>query len=187
MMSEIDAYVLKVLYELRDPLFAQIVIYFTELGSKVIVGGGVALVGLYFLSQKKFALLTGLATTMLGTSIVVFVAKELIARPRPEVVYQAYIETGYSLPSGHASLSLAFYGFVLYMLIKKFPQRKNLLFFGISSLIALIGISRLYLGVHYVSDVLAGYAVAALFLTLGIYLTNHFTNGALSSRSPSAQ
>lgn len=92
--------------------------------------------------------------------------KNVIARPRP-IGESFTIATGFSFPSGHAMLSLAYYGFLGLLLVRHLPSKYRpmlLVFFGI--LILSIGFSRIYLNVHYTSDVLAGYCFGAL--TLGV-------------------
>ncbi|MDD3023659.1 MAG: phosphatase PAP2 family protein, partial [Syntrophomonadaceae bacterium] len=94
--------------------------------------------------------------------------KVLFARNRPpeDALAAAY---GYSLPSGHAMLSLSFYGFLAYLLMRKWPDTKGKAGAALlAGLILLVGISRSYLNVHYVSDILAGYFFGAILLMLFI-------------------
>lgn len=95
--------------------------------------------------------------------------KFLFARARPLDI-NLIIEKGYSFPSGHSMLSLAYYGFLIYLILKSNLKRENKLLFTIllSILIFLIGFSRIYLGVHYTSDVLAGFAISTAYLLLYI-------------------
>lgn len=82
--------------------------------------------------------------------------------------------TGFSFPSGHAMMSMAFYGLIIYLILHKdFPKEKKMflsILFGI--LILLIGISRIYLGCHYASDILAGYLLGLAYLLFFIKLFN---------------
>jgi len=92
-------------------------------------------------------------------------------RPRPKLAI--YIEHSFSFPSGHATIAVAFYGFLTYILIRNFKQWKtkvNIFFIGIT-LILLLGFSRLYLGVHYVSDVWGGYLIGTLWLIISISIS----------------
>ncbi len=78
---------------------------------------------------------------------------------------------GYSFPSGHSMVNMAFYGFIMYLMYH-YVKNKYLKIFGIlflSLLVVAIGISRIYLGVHYTSDVLAGFLIAISYLV--IYIT----------------
>ena len=84
-----------------------------------------------------------------------------------------YIEDTFSFPSGHATIAVGFYGFLVYILfrqIKNWKYKINALFFSITLILA-IGLSRLYLGVHFLSDVWGGYLLGALWLLIGITIS----------------
>lgn len=101
--------------------------------------------------------------------------KQIVQRPRP-TEYRIITETGYSFPSGHSMISMAFYGFLIY-LIYQYVQSKYLkigLIAFLSILIISIGISRIYLGVHYTSDVMAGFCIAISYLVLYISSVNNW-------------
>ena len=95
--------------------------------------------------------------------------KYLFLRPRPENI-NLIIEDGYSFPSGHSMVSLAFYGFFLYIIYHlKISKRKKWIYCSLLALLTLlIGLSRIYLGVHYASDVLAGFALSMAYLIVFI-------------------
>lgn len=95
--------------------------------------------------------------------------KLILHRPRPDE-FQIITETGYSFPSGHSMVSMAYYGFLIYLIYKYVANKKlkYLLMVILSILIILIGISRIYLGVHYTSDVLAGFLVSISYLIIFI-------------------
>ena len=101
--------------------------------------------------------------------------KRILQRPRP-TEYRIIEETGYSFPSGHSMISMAFYGYLIY-LIYKYVKNKYIKWISIvllSILICAIGISRIYLGVHYVSDVLGGFLISISYLVIFISATNKF-------------
>jgi membrane-associated phospholipid phosphatase len=89
-------------------------------------------------------------------------------RDRPFFEEPLATEHTYSFPSGHALVSLAVYGALALLLARRLSSlgARILLFAGTAALVLAIGFSRLYLGVHYLSDVLAGYAVAIAWLSL---------------------
>lgn len=93
--------------------------------------------------------------------------KLLIRRERPTLL-PIIDETGYSFPSGHAMVSIAFYGFIIYLVYKKIKNKKLkiLLIILLSLLIILIGLSRIYLGVHYPSDIFGGFLIGFSYLIL---------------------
>lgn len=94
--------------------------------------------------------------------------KFLFHRPRPD--FQMIVEKGYSFPSGHSMVSLAFYGFLLYLSCRYIKNKylKGLLCVCLPLLILMIGRSRVYLGVHYTSDVCAGFLLSMAYLILYI-------------------
>lgn len=98
-----------------------------------------------------------------------FILKQILQRPRP-IEHRIIDESGYSLPSGHSMVSMAFYGFIVYLIYKNMKNKylKVPIIILLSVLIICIGISRIYLGVHYTSDVLAGFLVAIAYLILYI-------------------
>ena len=101
--------------------------------------------------------------------------KRIFQRPRP-TEYRIIEETGYSFPSGHSMVSMAFYGYFIY-LIYKYVKNKYVKWISISLLsllICAIGISRIYLGVHYTSDVLGGFLISISYLIIYISAANKF-------------
>ncbi len=93
------------------------------------------------------------------------VLKELVQRPRPEG-YRLIAESGYSFPSGHSMVAMAFYGLLVWMVWRYERDRfvKALCMGGLSLVIVAVGLSRIYLGVHYASDVIAGFCVSIAWL-----------------------
>ena len=97
------------------------------------------------------------------------VLKEIFHRSRP--VGALVAETSSSFPSAHSVISVAFYAFVFYLLARntKCCFSKYLLISGVFIAPILLGFSRLYLSVHYLSDVLAGYAIGDIWFLIGVY------------------
>lgn len=108
-----------------------------------------------------------------------FTLKNIIQRDRP-TGYRLVEQNGYSFPSGHSMASFAFYGFLIYLIHKKVKDETNRKF-GIVYLIlliVLIGISRIYLGVHYASDVYAGMLISFAYLTVYTSIIDDFIGTA---------
>jgi len=111
-----------------------------------------------------------LVSMMLFEVLTNIVLKNFFSRPRPSVLWLVE-ETGFSFPSGHMMAATMFYGLCIYFLFlshqKRFIKVIGYLFF--CSFILLIGISRIYLGVHYASDILGGFLVSLCLLCFGIF------------------
>lgn len=93
------------------------------------------------------------------------VLKTLIQRPRPEG-FRLAVESGFSFPSGHSMAAMAFFGLIVWMVWHYEQDRRQRLILTVafSAVIAMIGISRIYLGVHYASDVLGGFCASIIWL-----------------------
>jgi len=93
--------------------------------------------------------------------------KELVERPRPTLI-NLIQETGYSFPSGHAMVNTAFYGFLIFLIYTNVLEKKkrNILCILVALLILGICSSRIYLGVHYASDVFAGACISIAYLCI---------------------
>ena len=109
------------------------------------------------------------AVTMIGISVLTSSLKELFERDRPNLI-QEYDGTGYSFPSGHSTGPMVFYGFIIYLIIRsRFPLvAKWIVGIVLGLLIFLIGFSRIYLGVHYASDVIGGFLLGFAWLATNI-------------------
>ena len=128
---------------------------------------------LVVLKNKKVGL--SICTNLVVVTILNQLLKRLLQRPRP-TEFRIIEENGYSFPSGHSMVSMAFYGYLIY-LIYRFVKNKYLKWISIvllSLLICLIGISRIYLGVHYTSDVLGGFLISISYLVIYISAFNKF-------------
>ena len=113
-------------------------------------------------------------------ALVVQVIKSTVGRERPEILDPILVEHGFSFPSGHASLSMVAYGILAVLVSRSFlPRGTQLAVFAVLvALVFLIGLSRVWLGVHYPSDVIAGWVAGATVVL--VYAS--FTRGV--SREP---
>lgn len=110
--------------------------------------------------QLAVVLVTLTATAIATMSLL----KVLFARERPDLFFEITAPTSYSFPSGHALLAVAVYGFAAVVVARLRPRLRGALSLAAPLAIAGIGVSRVYLGVHWPTDVLAGFAVGFLFL-----------------------
>ena len=120
-----------------------------------------------------------IGASILGNLVIVTALNQLLKfilhRPRP-TEYRIIEATGYSFPSGHSMVSMAFYGYLMYLTYKYIKNKylKWTIIIILSLLICLIGISRIYLGVHYTSDVLGGFLISISYLVIYISAVNKF-------------
>lgn len=168
-LTGLDARVLEYLFAHRDITTTLSFIGITELGSTVFVCGVALCIGLLLALRHKVVYAVALAVSVLGAGATALVIKEVVHRARPVRAYQAYAETGFSFPSGHATLAAAFYGFLIYLVWRMMPPglARTAAVCILGLLIAVVAFSRLYLGVHYLSDVLGGLLLGATFAYLG--------------------
>lgn len=168
-VSRADQWLETFLITFRHPVLVETFLVITVLAERGIIIIFTLLLTLFLwrLEQKKF--LAGLWASVGGTALFSYIFKITLERPRP--LAGVYEETSFSFPSAHAALSIAFYGYLLYWAWRRsaWSRRVNLTF-GWLVLITLIGFSRLFLGVHYLSDVLGGYLLGFLWLLVGIGL-----------------
>lgn len=159
------------LFKIRTPLLTKIFLIITNLGSPYVL---IVLTLLSFLLKNKK--LSFIITGNLGLiTIINQVLKFIVKRPRPSDLF-LIVETGYSFPSGHSMVSLSFYGLLIYFIYKYFKNKKLKIFLitFLSLIIILIGISRVYLGVHFVSDVISGFLLSLSYLIIFIKVINKF-------------
>jgi membrane protein DedA with SNARE-associated domain/membrane-associated phospholipid phosphatase len=141
------------------------------IGSPVVLAA-VALIGTVVLVRRGWwMVLTGWIAAFLGGGVLSWALQHVVHRPRPPGAEVFLYGTSSSLPSAHAMSSLIGYGMVAYLLVRFWPQaqRHRLSVALITcSLILLIALSRLYLGVHFLSDVIGGYAAGLVWLAVCI-------------------
>lgn len=120
-------------------------------------------------------IIIGLLIAVIGSTIFTFVTKMLFQRARPIDIL--LLESTYSFPSGHATVTVALYGFLAYIAIRfseRFAVQVRIVMMTILVTV-LIGLSRIVLNEHYLSDVLGGYLVGTLWLTVAISVTEWLT------------
>jgi undecaprenyl-diphosphatase len=142
----------------------------TSLGgllATTVLGGGIAIA--LFIYRQRLLFISWIVAT-LGNSLLNGLLKTIFQRGRPEFDEPILIETYYSFPSGHAMGAVVLYGMIAYLLIVLFHHRTNPIYLIslVVTLVILIGFSRLYLGAHYFSDVLAGYLAGIGWLSIVI-------------------
>lgn len=164
----VDDALARFLSDLRTPAIIRFFSIVTAFGYWGVVLALAATVSMLLWLDHMPRYLIGMWVALLGNQISVTLIKATFARARPDLAY--YSESSYSFPSGHSAVSAAFFGFLIYLVIReRFASTGTALAIGTPAILA-VGMSRLILGEHYLSDVLNGYVVGALWALLGIWL-----------------
>ena len=144
--------------------------FVTNLGGAIFI---IALAIVLFIVIKNKKVGISIFTNLAIITILNQLLKRILQRPRP-TEYRIIEETGYSFPSGHSMISMAFYGYLIYLIYKYIENKyvKWILISLLSILICMIGVSRIYLGVHYTSDVLGGFLISISYLVIYISAIN---------------
>lgn len=159
-----------------SPEMDRFMLFITEMGSTFMLGLLLVISMIWlFVKRKNLWVMLCYFITVAGGGLLNFWLKSFFERERPNVnrIMEA---DGFSFPSGHSMGSMTYYGFLGYLVMRsKYKPLSKLgwvILFGL--VILLIGISRIYFGVHYPSDVLAGYMAGSVWLVLCISLLEIF-------------
>ncbi|MCC5662190.1 phosphatase PAP2 family protein [Nostoc sp. XA010] len=164
----LDEAILLLIQKLHTPLRDRIMLGITFMGDPVVMllsSLGLAISPLFYNRRRQAAILgiAGVGATLLNCLMKLF-----FGRARP-ALWKHIIKVGqHSFPSGHAMVSIVIYGFTGYILAKQFPEWRFWIYGLTIILIAAIGFSRLYLGVHWLTDVTAGYGAGLVWLIVCI-------------------
>ena len=159
----------------RTPFLSKAFFYFTQLGTFYGVTIGTTVAGLYLLLKKQWYLLLALLISVLGSSLSMYYSKIYFHRERPLNMAYFTPENSFSFPSGHATSAMALAGILCYFVLIEIENKKlrlGLFLLGVSYIL-LIGLSRIYLGVHFVTDVAAGYLLGLIWVIVAIGLMEY--------------
>ena len=172
-----DETIRQAIHQTATPALTGLMIFISFIGAPVFlaISGVVALIIFLRLKWRRAAVL--FVITMAGEIILDLTLKAFYARVRPEPFFDYHLPSSYSFPSGHALGSFCFYGILAWLVTARLENRTAKIVIRIfaAALIFLIGFSRIYLGVHYPSDVVGGYS-AALVWTVTVALGDFFFN-----------
>lgn len=136
----------------------------TELGGVTVTIIITLLIVIFSKSYRWF-----IAGNVVVTTLINQIVKHIVRRPRPSVL-RLVEESGYSFPSGHSMVSVALYGIIVYTIYKNVKNKyvKWISIVLLSLLVLLIGFSRIYVGVHYFTDVIGGFTLGLVVLIIYI-------------------
>ena len=165
-ITRFDVELANALHSHGSPTVLTIATSITLAGSPMVIVPLALVVGAILIRRRQWVFLVGWLTALVGGAALDGALKILFRRPRPVWNDPWAMAHGWSFPSGHAMGSLVAYGMIAYLVIAEWPQWSVRLAVigGVTLLVLLIGLTRLYLGVHYFSDVVGGYAAGAVWL-----------------------
>ena len=164
-----DQQILRALRELHRPLLDIVMLGLTYMGQPIVLLSLSAGLGIWLLRLGERSQATVLIIAAAGATALNIVLKHLFGRSRP-MLWERVVDVGqYSFPSGHAMISMVTFGMIGYLLSTKFPQWRGRIFGLTLALVMGIGLSRLYLGVHWPTDIIGGYAAGMVWLLTCIF------------------
>ncbi len=167
-----------------SPAVTQAMLWVTDLGRPLVLGGIAVAVGIILLVRKRWFAAIPALMGVAGGAFLVLPIKELVHRPRPETGLLTV--SGYSFPSDHATVAALFFGFLLCLFI---PGRKPgalkwlLIAFSIAGIV-LISFTRLYLDVHWLSDILGGWLFGLGWLCASLLLADVLQTRSSRDKEP---
>lgn len=164
-LAAIDLVFFEALQVARIDAVDRVMVIATELGGAWVTVPVIVAVALWLAWRRHWRALSYWLGAALAARLSVMLLKGLLARERPSIIYSGVEE--FSFPSGHATTAMILYGFLAFLLGARLRHHARLaLYAGAATLVAAIGLSRLYLGVHWLSDVGAGFALGFAWVAL---------------------
>jgi len=178
-LVDVDRGIYESLQGLRTDWGDDVMVTVTQLGSPYVVIAVIAAIALWLALTRRFRTLAYWIAAPLFAELLVWTLKYALGRARPDTPYALIDE--YSLPSGHAALSLVVYGFLAFLVAHGKPRwQQTVLALGAAAIALLMAFSRLYLGAHWFSDVVASFGLAVAWMALlAIAFINHVREPAL--------
>ena len=165
-ISVLDNYIYNLIKGFISPKMTPIVKFITEFGNYTVM---IPVIILFYLFNKDKSFNRYFTNNLVAIFTSNFIVKNIIRRDRP-IDINLIIENGFSFPSGHSMVSFAFYGFIIYYVYCSHLSKlwKTIIISILTLLVLMIGLSRIYLGVHYASDVIGGFVLALVYLIIFI-------------------
>lgn len=167
-VSAVDSTILLAVAKTRTPWLTTVAVDVTALGSTtlVVLFSAFTLVVLLVLRDRLGAL--QLLAASAGAGILTLVTKNIIERIRPQEAHQLIVVSGFSYPSGHSLSTSALY-LTIAIIAGRFVEHSGArvaIFMAVSAVLVMVGASRVYLGVHYATDVMSGISLGAAWALL---------------------
>ena len=161
-----DAWATPFLHGMASPAMDTVMNAITTLGTIFVILPALGILAAWLLRTGRVRSVAFLVVAMLGSFVLQLVLKPLFARPRPDVAYAALV-SDYSFPSGHTLNAVVFYGGVALVTWSLFGRRAGLASVAAAAILALaVGVSRIYLGYHFLTDVVGAILAGIAWLLI---------------------
>lgn len=166
-----DVNIMEYIHNNTNPIILSLMKFISFIGSERFLFPAVTMAIAYTLVKKRYYISKLLLLSTLGSYLLNYLLKQIFHRTRP-IEYFLVNQGGLSFPSGHSMVTMTFYSTLAFLLAKKVDnnRKKRLIHIIAFVMICLMGISRLYLGVHWPTDVIGGYLAGYIFYYLSIRL-----------------
>jgi len=131
----------------------------------------------WWAGKKEWDKASGMALSVFGGGLLTLIFKLVFQSPRPNLVTGQVYTMNFGFPSGHAVMSILFWGFLTYTLVRAEPRKRlrQVIVVIAAGIVLAVGMTRLMLGVHYPVDILGGWMLGAMWLVLSILIVNILT------------
>ena len=177
----------QIIFSHRTNILTGVLLFVTTLGNQLAIALGMLVLALLIMRKKWKTMLLFVGAIVFSTMLFAFL-KNLVGRPRPDLIYQLITETSFSFPSGHTTTAFTLYPIIALIfgqMTKNQKAQVGIFLFAIL-LASLVGISRVYLGVHYLTDVVGGMLIG-LGTTILFSLANDYIKPNKSSINSTLQ
>lgn len=166
-----DEIIISSINKMVKPGMKSVMVFISFLGSAKFYIPICLLILIYFIKNKYYINIFVLINGVLGSALLNFLLKMYFTRTRPEEYFQI-IETGFSFPSGHSMVAISSYFTLTYLLFRKkaWDAKKVFIWLLTGILVLLIGFSRIYLGVHWPTDVIAGFSLGFIWAFINMII-----------------
>jgi len=170
-LRDLDRFLARYFFDLRDEGMADLIYHFTRLGSSPVVLTVLGVLSAFFFFKNRLNAWIAIFSSLVTSALTAYAGKVYYQYPRPHALAW-YEEFSWTFPSGHATVAMAYYGILFYLLVMYVKMHKLKIIVAVVGMIFILamGFSRVYLGVHYLSDVISGYCIGFVWLLFSVTL-----------------
>jgi len=161
--------------QFRTPFLDRFFSFLTIFGSGYFIIGAFLILAIFLARQRRRKAAVAVFLTLVGSGLLLYLFKDFFSRPRPFGCLSS--KDCFSFPSGHATIAFYFYGMLFYLIVRFIKLKKIavwLLGLGLTILIFLVALSRIYLGYHFPTDIIGGFLLGGVFLLVVAILVDFF-------------